>query len=148
MTTIRRHRTIAGRTLIVGLLFLAGLAAQTAAVTAHDGWVRLPAPSKSETAFYVELENHGAQPRAVVAVSSDAADKAEMHKMMMEGDMMGMMPIDKVAIPANGKASLSPNGMHVMLFGLKKKLAAGDKVTVTLKLDDGSSVPVTAIVKK
>jgi len=134
--------------LIAGLLFPGCLAAQTAAVVAHDGWVRLPAASKSETAFYVEMENHSPQSRAVVAVSSDVADKAEMHKMMMEGDMMGMMPIDKIDIPANGKASLSPNGMHVMLFGLKKKIAAGDKVTVTLKLDDGSLVPVTAMVKK
>jgi hypothetical protein len=138
---IGRPTIIALRTLMAGLIMLASLAAQTAGVVA-------PAPSKSDTAFYVELENHGAQPRAVVAVSSDAADKAEMHKMTMNGDMMGMMPIDRIAIPANGKASLSPNGMHVMLFGLKKKLAAGDKVNVTLKLDDGSMVPVTATVRK
>ena len=117
---IGRPTIIALRTLMAGLIMLASLAAQTAGVVAHDGWIRLPAPSKSDTAFYVELENHGAQPRAVVAVSSDAADKAEMHKMTMNGDMMGMMPIDRIAIPANGKASLSPNGMHVMLFGLKK----------------------------
>lgn len=138
----------AWRICLAGLLLAASLAAQSAAVVAHDGWVRLPAPSKTETAFYVELENHGSSPRAVVSVSSEAAGTAEMHKMMMDGDMMGMMPVDKIAIPANGKASLSPNGLHIMLFGLKRKLAAGDKVTVTLKLDDGTTVPVTATVRK
>jgi len=133
---------------IAGLVLAAALMAQTAAVVAHDGWVRLPAPSKTETAFYVELENHGSQPRAVVSVTTDVATKAEMHQMMMDGDMMGMMPVERIAIPANGKASLSPNGFHVMLFGLKKKLTAGDQVTVTLKLDDGTTVPVAASVRK
>jgi copper(I)-binding protein len=34
-----------------------------------------------------------------------------------------------------------------MLMGLKKKLQAGDTVTVTLTLDDGSAVKVQAPVK-
>lgn len=64
----------------------------------------------------------------------------------MDTSMMSMMPVSQIAIPANGQAMLAPNGLHMMLFGLKSKLAEGDKVSVTLKLDDGSTVPVKAAV--
>jgi copper(I)-binding protein len=61
--------------------------------------------------------------------------------------MMTMAPVNKFDIPANGKVSLAPDGLHIMMFGLKSKLAVGDKISVTMKLDDGSSVPVVATVK-
>lgn len=148
------------------LLFASVLAAQNGAVVAHDAWARIPAPSKMETAVYMVIENHSAQPRAVVSVSSNAADKVEMHQMKMlaaekkeekassmpgmakKEEMMVMTPVTQIAVPANGKSTLSPNGFHLMLFGLKSRPAEGDKLLVTLKLDDGTTVPVTAVVRK
>jgi copper(I)-binding protein len=35
-----------------------------------------------------------------------------------------------------------------MLFGLKSRPAEGGKISITLKLDDGSTVPVTASVRR
>lgn len=188
---------IAGSVLCV--LCFAGLvsnsfSAQTNSVVAHDAWVRVPAPSKTETAMYMVIENHTAQLRAVVSASSDAAAKVEMHQMKMvkpdqsmekgsdnsmgkamgnsdsstdksaSNDSMGqssmamskpsnqtmmvMTPISKIEIPANGKTTLAPNGLHLMMFGLKTKLIAGDKINVTLKLDDGTTVPVVATVRQ
>ena len=164
---------------VVAVFAFAGLvAAQEPAVVAHDAWVRMPAPSKMETALYLVLENHSSQPRAVVSASSDAAAKLEIHEMktVMKDDSMGksggpmnqstggsdssmpmdkpasqpmmaMTPISKIEIPANGKITLAPNGLHIMMFGLKSRPAMGDKINVTLKLDDGFTVPVVAIVK-
>jgi copper(I)-binding protein len=60
---------------------------------------------------------------------------------------MSMMPVSKIEIPAKGRATLAPNGLHLMLFGMKSKLTEGGKVSITLKLDDGSTVPVTASVR-
>jgi len=131
-----------------GLLFSATISAQTDAVTARDAWVRVPAKSKTETALYMVVENHTSQPRAIVSVSTDAAASAELHQMQMVKTMMVMTPVSQVAIPAHGKASFDPNGYHVMLFGLKTRPAPGDKIDVTLKLDDGTTVPVEAIVRK
>jgi copper(I)-binding protein len=124
------------------------LLAQDAAVVAHDGWVRVPLPSKSETALFAVLENHGAQRRAVVSASSDAAEKVEMHEMKMDHTVMRMTPVSEIGIPAKGKTSLNSNGLHLMLFGLKTRPAVGDTLTVTLKLDDGTSVLVKAEVRK
>jgi periplasmic copper chaperone A len=62
--------------------------------------------------------------------------------------VMVMLPVTQIAIPANGKTSLDPNGYHIMLFRLKMRPAVGDKIEVTLKLDDGTTVPVEATVRK
>jgi periplasmic copper chaperone A len=129
-------------------LFGAALAAQDAAVVARDAWVRVPAPSKTETALYVVLENLSARRRKVVSASTDAAAAVEMHEMRMEGKTMVMTPVAEVAIPAKGKTSFNPNGLHIMLFGLKARPAVGETINVTLRLDDGSTVPVAAAVRK
>jgi periplasmic copper chaperone A len=117
-------------------------------VVVHDAWARVPEPSKMETALYMVIENHTAQKRSVVSASSDAAGKVEMHQMRMDGRIMVMLPVAEIAIPARGKASLSPNGLHMMMYRLKTRPVAGDNLNVVLKLDDGSSVPVTATVRK
>ena len=123
-------------------------AAQESAVVARNAWVRLPLPSKTETALYVTLENHSDQRRSVVGGVSEAAGQIELHEMKMIRSAMYMAPVTEVKIPAKGKVSFTPESYHVMLYGLKSKLAVGDSVTVTLKLDDGSTVPVTAMVRK
>jgi periplasmic copper chaperone A len=148
MTGSRKRRTVcvAGLSLAVfaGMMF----AGQEAAVVARDAWVRVPLPSKTETALFVVLENHSAQRRKVVSVSSEAATAAEMHEMKMVKMTMSMTPVTEIAIPAKGKTSLNPDGLHIMLFGLKARPVVGDTINVTLKLDDGSTVPVTATVRK
>lgn len=148
MTGSRKRRTMCAAGLC--LMGLAGLmfAGQEAAVVARDAWVRVPLPSKTETALFVVLENHSAQRRKVVSVSSEAATAAEMHEMKMVKMTMSMTPVTEIAIPAKGKTSLNPDGLHIMLFGLKARPVVGDTINVTLKLDDGSTVPVTATVRK
>jgi hypothetical protein len=124
------------------------LAADNPDVSAHDAWIRLPSASRTETAAYMVIENKGTTARSVVSATSADAAKIELHEMKMGGGMMSMSPVAKIDVPAKGKATLAPNGYHLMVFGLKSKLADGGKFTVTLKLDDGSTVPVTASVRK
>jgi copper(I)-binding protein len=153
------------------------LAADNPDVVAHDAWVRMVAPSRTDTAAYMVIENKGTTARSVVSASSPEVAKIEMHEMKMTGpgkpdgmagmdhegmagmskdadkgkaaggSMMSMMPVAKIDIPAKGRATLEPNGYHLMLFGLKSKLTEGGKVSITLKLDDGSTVPVVASVR-
>jgi copper(I)-binding protein len=131
-----------------GWLFARALAAEDAAVVARNAWVRLPLPSKNEAALYLTLENHSADGRAVVGGASDAAQTIELHEMTMVKMVMSMHRVSEVKIPAKGRRTFDPDRYHVMLFGLKSKLSVGDTVNATLKLDDGSTVPVTATVRK
>jgi len=130
------------------VVFAPSARAQEPALVARDAWVRQPLPSKDETALYLVIENHSPQHRYLVAVSAEGVDKAELHEMKMQGMMMRMNLIPQILVPAKNKATLSPNGLHVMLFGLKARPAVGDSLNVTLKFDDGTTVPVVATVKK
>jgi copper(I)-binding protein len=132
----------------LGLLFSVALHAQTSDIIARNAWARVPLPSKMETALYVVVENHTSQRRAIVSVSSDSAAAAEMHQMQMVRMSMVMTPVSQVNLPAKGKATFDPNGYHIMLYGLKARPSPGDTIKVTLKLDDGTTVPVEATVRK
>jgi len=122
--------------------------AQPAAVTARDAWVREPSPSGNNTAMFVVLENQGADRRAVVSASADLAGRAELHEMRMERGMMRMSPVARIDVPAGGSTELKAGGRHVMLFDLKKRVAAGTSMVVTLTFDDGTKATVTAVVRK
>jgi len=138
------HLRSAVRLCFAAAILAGSLSAQEAAVVAGNAWARPPAPSRDMTGVFVVLENHSGQKRSVVGGSSDVAEKVELHEMKNEGGMMRMSPVSQIDIPANGKTELKPGGLHIMLFGLKGKHAEGDTFTVTLKLDNGETVPVKA----
>lgn len=126
-----------------------GLFAQGSEIVVHDAWIRMPAPAQKNTALYFVVENHGSAQKAIVSASTEAANKVEMHEEKMDAakKMMSMTPVKQITIPANGKVFLQPGGFHMMLFDLKSKLAMGTMVPVTVKLDDGTTVPVMAAVR-
>ena len=75
------------------------------------------------------------------------ADRVEMHRMSMEGDVMRMRPVESIEVPAGATVALQPGGMHLMLMGLKAPLAAGQRVTLTLQFEKAGEVAVQAAVR-
>lgn len=138
------------RLLAAALLLAAstGLQAQAPAVTIHDAWLRETMGNRNTTGAFAIVENPTDKNLVIVAASSDVSDKVELHEMKNEGGMMQMAPVAKVPLPAHGKAELKPGSFHVMLFDMKKKPADGDKVKLTLTLDDGTKVTTDAVVRK
>jgi hypothetical protein len=124
-----------------------GLQAQATTVTAQDAWVRAAPAGRKVTAIFLTAVNSGATARSIVSGVSDVSDTLELHEMKRDNGMMRMSPVASIAIPAKGQAELRPGGLHLMLFGLKKPLVAGDSVRVTLTLDNGSRVAFTAPVR-
>lgn len=122
--------------------------AQAATVVAHDAWVREAMGARKVTAVFLTLENTGATARSVVSGTADVAETLELHEMVRDGTMMKMSPVKAIEVPAGARTELKPGGLHLMLFGLRKPLAAGDSVRVTLAMDDGSTLAITAGVRK
>ncbi len=147
---IRSTRAFIAVVTLVGLFTLCPHAAvaQTTAVVAHDAWMREPMPNRGETAIFVVLENTSAEARSVVGVSTTVAEKSELHNMVMDGSMMKMTPVKAIELKAGSKTELRPGSYHIMLFGLKERPAAGASVPVTLTLDNGQSIALTAVVRK
>ncbi len=129
---------------ILTLAVLAGC--QQAELSADDAWVRLPAVQGRPGAAYFNVKG-GGEDTALLAVSTSAAIRTELHEMKHEGGMMTMAPLKDVAIPAGQTVKFGPGGKHVMLFDVAPSVRAGTTVPIRLAFANGKTVEVTATVK-
>jgi copper(I)-binding protein len=67
--------------------------------------------------------------------------------MSMDGAMMRMKKVDRVPLPKGEEVKFAPGGLHLMLFGTKGPLRAGESLRLELQLADGSSQEVTVPVR-
>ncbi|VTU16640.1 hypothetical protein H6CHR_00572 [Variovorax sp. PBL-H6] len=118
------------------LLAIAGSAlAQAPAVDVRDAWIRASVPGQSGTGAFMKL-NAPAGAR-LVGASTPVAGVAEVHEMKMEGDTMRMRGLEHaLELPARQTVELKPGGFHLMLMDLKKPLAKGSTVPLTLRFED------------
>ena len=103
-------------------------------ISTFDGWSR--ATGQANAAAYVTIENKGGADR-LTGVRSDVGE-ARLHESTLEDGVMRMRPVEPgqgLSVPSNGKLVLAPGGAHVMITGLRKPLAAGDRFTLTLLFD-------------
>ncbi len=125
--------------LLVSLPLLAHAAASSppaGTVEVTHAWIRTPVPGAKVAAAYFDVTS--AQAARVVAVATDAATSASLHKMEMDGDVMRMRALDALPLPAGQPVSLAPSGNHVMLEGLTRPLKSGDTVQLVLQVEDAA----------
>jgi hypothetical protein len=123
-------------------------AADGAAIQVTDPYVRAVPPGQPNSAAFMTLSNTGDEPRALVAAESDAAATVELHTHGMVDGMMRMRRVDRIELPAGEQVALQPGGLHVMLIGLTQQLEPGMDVALTLVLNDGSRLQLTAPVRR
>jgi copper(I)-binding protein len=128
------------------ILMMAGCGKQES-VRITDAWIRETPPGRTVTAAFMTAENLTGQDLSIVRVESAVSDTIELHTMEYAGEMMMMKKVEQIAIPAHGVAALQPGAEHVMLFGLKRAMTAGDSAALIIHLSDGSTIPVNARVK-
>lgn len=118
------------------------------ALDLEDAVVRAMAEDADMTAIFGTLVNESDEDIEVVAFSSSVeAGMNEIHE-TVDGQMQEMQ--DPLIIPAGGSVALEPGGAHFMLMDVKTPVLAGDEVTLTIELADGSTeefddVPVRTI---
>jgi copper(I)-binding protein len=100
------------------------------------------------SAVYLILVNKGDAPDALVAASCDAANTVELHETQMKGNVMRMVPVPRIGVPAKGRTELKPRGLHLMLIGLKRDLKAGDEIKMTLRFEKSGEKELTVKVRK
>jgi len=144
---LRFVRPLCKLSLATFLACLSGAYAQAPGVVVKNAWTRPPLPPQNNIAVFMTIDNPGPTARSVVSVSAPDADKAELHKVEMEGNMMKMTPIKTLPLPPNGSVELKPGSFHIMCFGVKKPLKPGDTTSMVLTLDDGKKVPVEVTVR-
>ncbi len=122
------------------------MAGDKAGIVIADVWARASATATS--AAYMTIENAGADDDVLVEMRSDAAEKVEIHTMTMDGMVMRMRKLGRLALAAGETAQLAPGGLHIMLIRLQAPLAEGDTVPLTLVFEKAGEIAVGATVQK
>ena len=121
-------------------VYLESLQSNLQDIVVADAWIRLMPPSRPNSAAYMTIENKTQKELILQSVSSDVITTIEMHMMEHSDGMMRMRQVTEIRIPAGGKIELKPGGFHLMLFGIQKPLAKGDRIPFVLHFQGGSSV--------
>ncbi|MFS2002007.1 copper chaperone PCu(A)C [Duganella sp. CT11-25] len=129
---------------LLSLLLLAALPA-LAQVTVGEPWVRATVAQQKATGAFMTLTS--TQGASLVGASSPAAGVVEVHEMKMVDDVMRMRQIAVLELPAGKPVALSPGGYHLMLLELKQPLKDGDKVPLTLEIEDAQKVRSKIVVE-
>ncbi|HTJ95956.1 MAG TPA: copper chaperone PCu(A)C [Rhodocyclaceae bacterium] len=118
----------------LALLFslFATTAAYAADIEVKEAWARASVAGQQASGAFMTLTS--AKGATLVGISSPVASKAEIHEMSMSNDVMKMRAVPRLELPAGKAVSLSGD-YHLMLMGLKKELKAGDKIPLTLLVE-------------
>ena len=116
-------------------------AGQRKEVTISSGWVKLPAAGATETEAYVSVDNPRAYDATLQAPTSDAGTVEFRRAGQNEA-------VQFVIVPAYESLDMSAKGTYLLLRNLKRPLAEGDKVQLSMTMETNATLTVEATVKK
>lgn len=106
-------------------------------------WTRATPPSAQSGGGFLTITNKGTTPDRLVAVRSTASNKAEIHEMKMDGNVMRMRELEKgLEIPPGATVELKPGSYHLMFMELKAPFAKDAKIPATLVFEKAGSIDV------
>jgi copper(I)-binding protein len=113
------------------------------AIRVADPWSRATPRGANVGAGYMKITNTGSTPDRLVGGSAEIASKFEVHEMAMENRVMKMRAVKGgLQIKPGDTVELKPGALHIMFVGLKKPLAAGDRVSATLEFEKAGKLQV------
>ena len=112
-----------------------------------DAWAPAPIGAARVMAGYLEVLSMKETPDRLIGARSALAERVELHGSAEVDGVMRMRPVEGVDINPFGGADLEPGGLHLMIMGLKQKVAAGDRLPVTLIFEEAGEMEVKLTVK-
>ncbi|HUF81334.1 MAG TPA: copper chaperone PCu(A)C [Burkholderiales bacterium] len=136
----------------LGALWIAAGMSAAAAVAAHSygtgdlqvrhPWARATPPGARVAAGYLEIRNSGKAPDRVTGAGTSAAERVELHVLVRDGDVMKMRELQSFEVPARQRLLLEPGGSHLMIVGLRKPFAKGDRIPITLRFERAGELKI------
>ena len=97
---------------------------------------------------YFTLKNDTAKSDRLLKISSPIASKAQVHRTEILDGLSRMREVAVLHVDAGQTLEFAPNGMHVMLMGLKKPLVEGQKFELELQFEVAGPRKVAVTVRK
>ena len=98
-------------------------------------------------AVYMIVVNNGSSPERLRGATTPVAKQAQLHLHEMKGDIMTMAHVKCLVIPAGGRITMAPGGLHIMLIGLASPLTEGQRFPLRLSVDGSGDIVVDVAVK-
>jgi len=117
----------------------------TAEVTVKDAWVRGTVPSQTTTGAFMTITS--SEDAKLVGASTPIAKMTEIHQSTMKDGVAHMHEAQSVALPAGKPVELKPGGYHLMIMGVTKPVAKGEKIPFQLTIEDRSGKKTKVDVK-
>jgi copper(I)-binding protein len=117
------------------------------ALTLGNLEVRASLGAVPTTAAYLTIDNAGAAPDRLLSVECACAAMAMSHRSETKDGMSSMDAAGTLVVPAHGKLTFSPNGLHIMLMGVKTPLKAGGLQEMTLRFERAGPVKASFHIK-
>jgi copper(I)-binding protein len=139
------------------VILLLGFDAHAADLTVEQPWARATPGRASTGAAYLTLVNRGKEPDQLLGVATPAAAKVELHGYQRsqsaaagahQGHVMAMRPVAQIEVKPGETVILRPDGVHVMLIGLKAPLKEGERLPLTLRFVRAGEVRIEVPIGK
>jgi periplasmic copper chaperone A len=127
---------------------LCATALADASLSVESAWIPLATPAVNVHAAYMTLVNRTAADQDIIAARSPDYERIELHRSVVENGVSNMQAVEKVTVPASGRAELVPAGLHLMLIGPKRALPVDSHVQIVLRLSGGEELDVKAVVRR
>ena len=112
-----------------------------------SAWARASLKEARTGGGYFTLANKGAAPDRLVAASSPAAGRIEIHAIKVVGSELRMRELaDGLALAPGTTLTLKPRGYHLMLLDLKAPLEPGARTPVVLTFEKAGNIDIELIV--
>ena len=108
-------------------LLLAAGPAFAGKLTVSNAWSRTTPPGVTVGVAYFTLKNDTTKSDRLLKLSTPVASKAQVHRTEVLDGIARMREVAVLHVDAGQTLEFAPNGMHVMLMGLKKPLVEGQK---------------------
>lgn len=145
------------RTILAALtaLFLLAIAPASAHeviagdITIIHPWARASSGMAKSGGVFMTIANDGSNDDRLNAAHTDIAVKTMLHRTVMDGNVMKMMPVKGgIVIPREDSVELKPGSYHIMLMGLKAPLKEGDSFPLTLTFEHAGNITLEVKVMK
>ena len=135
--------------LLAGLFItLAALPALAGELSITNAWSRSTPPGVTVGVAYFTLKNGTGRSDRLLRITTPAASKVQVHRTEILDGMARMREVAVLHVDAGQTLEFAPNGMHLMLIGLKQPLVEGKDFAIELLFEVAGPRTVKVAVRK
>lgn len=113
----------------------------------EKAWIRIPPKGAKVTAAYFSIQNESGKEEKILKLTSDFANRLEMHTVEEVDSMIQMKKMEFLVLPQNEKVLFETNGKHLMVYEIHRALQEGEIFLIHFEMESGKKISVPFLAK-